>query len=204
MLIAAPLCLLFGLPLVAVIGDPDQEFFAREAGVLIGSALLGVWSVLIPIKFWEGRRIDAATRRFTLGAVGLAFGALLTITFGWTFGLPPNFIRYAGTDPVDLWTHLTGVNDPRIRDFGPPLFFALAFGLGPWCRLADRGRRRRLRVLSVIGTGVLGLAIAHVVPAPLSLTVSSLVLMAIVLPLVSPRDEEHARYAGRGRSLSAS
>ena len=195
MLIAVPTCLVFGLPAAALMGvEPHRG--PELAALLVAAAVLGIWSLLVPIKFWEGRAVDAATRRFTLGAVGLAMGALMTTMVGWTHIDPPeSLVWYAEADPTGEFFAVLDLDAQRALMLGPPVFFALTLAFGPWCRLAARDRSSRVRVWPVVWTGLLGLIAANLVPAPLPWSVAVVTLMAIVLQLVSPRDERAARYA---------
>jgi hypothetical protein len=189
MLVSAPLCLLLAIPLVAFMydGRPGPAV-AGQIGVLAGASLLGAWSLLIPTKFWEGRSIDSATRRFTLGAVGMAVGAILMTTLDWTnVELPGEFVAFAGNDPVNLWTGVTGLETHRVATVGPLFYFGLVFAIGPWSALVARNRPRRFRVWPVLWTALLGLVAAQFIPAPVAMGVGSLMLIAIVLQLVSPR-----------------
>lgn len=197
MLVTAPLCLLLAIPLVALMNDgKNGSTLAGQTGVLVGASLLGAWSLLIPTKFWEGRTIDPATRRFTLGAIGMAVGAVLMTAVDWTnLVLPDPFVRFAESDPVDLWTGMTGLDQQRVATIGPLFYFGLVFAIGPWSKLVARDRRRRFRVWPVIWIGLLGFVVAQVVPAPVAMGVASVMLITIVLQLVSPRSEEAARYS---------
>ncbi|MEW4570612.1 serine/threonine-protein kinase [Tautonia sp. JC769] len=189
MLVSAPLCLLLAIPLVTIMydGRPGPTV-AGQIGVLAGASLLGAWSLLVPTKFWEGRSIDSATRRFTLGAIGMAVGAVLMTTLDWTnVELPGEFVAFAGNDPVNLWSGVTGLGTHRVATVGPLFYFGLVFAIGPWSALVARNRSRRFRVWPVLWTALLGLVGAQFIPAPVAMGVGSLVLIAVVLQLVSPR-----------------
>ncbi|WP_169978520.1 serine/threonine-protein kinase [Tautonia rosea] len=191
MLVSAPLCLLLAIPMVALMydGRPGASV-AGQIGVLAGASLLGAWSLLIPSKFWEGRAIDPATRRFTLGAIGTAVGAVLMTTLDWTnLDLPGEFVAFAGNDPVNLWADATGLGAHRVATIGPLVYFGLIFAVGPWSALVARNRLRRFRIWPVLWTALLGLVVAQFIPAPVAMGVGSVMLTAIVLQLVSPRNK---------------
>jgi serine/threonine protein kinase len=198
MLVAAPVAAVLGIVGSALMGDQEFQSYDPWIAVLLGNmALLGAWSLIVPTKFWEGRQVDSATRRFTLGAIGVSFGALMTLVLGWTnFELGPPVSWYADGAPVGELAGEFVRHDPdRVRALGLPIFYGLAFAVGPWTCTSSRSRPRRFRITPVFWAGVLGLVLGNLTPAPMPWAPASLVLVAITLQLVSPRCEQAARYA---------
>ncbi|WP_158633740.1 serine/threonine-protein kinase [Tautonia sociabilis] len=204
MLVAAPVAAALAVIAAALLGDREFEPLGAEVAVLLGTALIGAWSLLVPTKFWEGRQVDSTTRRFTLGAVGLAFGALTTVVLGWTNFDLASVSWYAEGAPVgQLVSELVRDDAGRLQALGLPLFYGLAFALGPWCRTTARDRQSRVRIAPVFWAGVVGILFGNLTPAPLPWAPASLVLMAITLQLISPRSEQAARFARVRRSQAA-
>lgn len=196
MLVAAPVATVLAVVGAAMLGDREFEPLSSEVVLLLGTALLGTWGLLVPTKFWEGRSVDSATRRFTLGAVGLAFGALMTVVLGWTNFELASVSWYADGAPAgELVGELVSHDPGRVRALGLPMFYGLAFALGPWCSSSSRDRSRRFRIVPVFWAGVLGLILGNLTPAPMPWAPASVALVAVTLQLVSPRSEQAARYA---------
>ena len=193
MLVAFPLCVLFGLPMSALFGAGPGS--APELSALLGaSALLGVWAVLVPSKLWEGRRVDTITRRCTFGAVGVAVGAIVVTAIDWVHAGPAFGFDRIMSGSVGFWGDVTGLESNQVAAPGMLADSALIFAFGPWASLAARDRYRRLRVWPVAWSALIGLVACSLVPAPVSWSVAVPTLMAVVLQLVSPRCPASARH----------
>ncbi len=145
--------LLFSAGVVAAIGVvmvllrnasyPEQsEWRPEQYAWLTLVGILGSWSVLIPAKFWEGRKPDPALRRFVLLVIGMGVGALaygiqtallVQLPYGDNLGLPSPVVStgsYALNGSPLLFAHLA--------------YFGFLFMVLRWWRQADPQRSSRL------------------------------------------------------------
>ena len=203
MLLAAPLAALLSLPTAAALGI-DLSGSPDQAAGLFGLALLGAWGVLMPAKLWEGRSVDAATRRFTMGAVGVALGSLMVALTAWTgLDLPAAGWGPAGSDLVRFWTISLGAEPRTVGVLGLVGYFGAAFVAGPWMNLTARNRKARFRFWPIAWSGLLAAALGLAIPAPQPWGIGLLLLVATVAQAVSPWSREAARYARRPRLSAA-
>jgi hypothetical protein len=142
MLLSGLACAVIALVLSLLRGKlPEPNQYAW----LAVCAILGSWAVLIPAKFWESSRGDAALRRFVMLVIGLALGAtffaltqwlMVSILYdgrGWTFGGPGRNGLFYGAD-----------GSPESIAFFT--YFGFLFVLLRWWRLADPLRSTRLSI----------------------------------------------------------
>ena len=140
-LVAAAMCVVIVL-LISYNGLPlSPELCAW----LVLTSIAGTWAVLIPSKFWEGRRGEAILRRFVLMVVGLAVGALafgLAEMLMVTLPGDPNFPE--GQAPPNFYA---ADGHPLVMAY--MACFGTLFLLLRWWRQADPLRSTRLSLWSL-------------------------------------------------------
>jgi len=102
----------------------SEQYRPETHAWLALSAVLASWAVLIPAKFWEGRRGEPTMRRFTMLVAGLAVGAaaygidtVLLLDLNYTGGglsragghLPPHFADAGGSPELLAYLAFFGV-----------------------------------------------------------------------------------------------
>ncbi|CAN5646865.1 hypothetical protein BH23PLA1_BH23PLA1_10730 [soil metagenome] len=203
MLLAAPLAALLALPASAIVGT-DLVESPEQVAALIGLTLLGAWSVLVPAKLWEGRALDTATRRLTMGAVGVALGAVVVALVSWVGLSPPQSPWPPGVHAELVWANDFGLSPNSITVLGLVGYFGAAFAAGPWVNLTARNRNARFRFWPVAWMGLLAYWLCLVLPTPQPWGLVLVVLVALVVQIVSPWNREAARYAARpSRTVAA-
>lgn len=149
---------------------------------------LGAWSVLVPAKLWEGKRGDAALRRFAMLVVGLGVG--------WAaFGFEKLLLVDLPVDKafaerlVNKGPDLLHTTRTLYAEDGSPLagaflvYFGLLFLAVRWWRLADPQRTARLSLWATART----LLAAFVInlfwpfPQPWGLMVTAAVALSVQL-----------------------
>ncbi|OHB66839.1 MAG: hypothetical protein A2V70_03830 [Planctomycetes bacterium RBG_13_63_9] len=185
-LVAVAICVV----MVLISSYRDAMPSLQQCAWLAMTSIVGTWAVLVPAKFWEGTKGEAAPRRFIMMVVGLALGAL-------AFSTATMFL-------VDL---------PYDRDFGSPHTFQLpnsmyvdgrplataylaCFGtlflLIRWWRQADPLRSSRLSIWSMLVTIVAAglVAAAWKFPQPWLPMVAGAISVSVQLasPWVPPRE----------------
>lgn len=132
--VTAALCLVTSL-LTGPAGNPAPFVWLG----LVAAA--SSWTILVPAKFWEGRRGEPVLRRFGLLCAGLGLGfaawwldqqLLVNLTTNTDF-LPAAFFRPAAEDIS--WQVYLG-------------YFAFLFAVLPWWKLADPLRHTRFSLVS--------------------------------------------------------
>ena len=156
-------------------------------------SIAGTWAVLIPSKFWEGTRGEAAMRRFIMMVIGLGLG---TLGFGIASLLLVNLSAYPYYSEL-----VPGFRPPSsfydVQN-GQPLAmaymacFGTLFLLLRWWRQADPLRSSRLSLWSMLVSAVLAWLVAGVwsFPQPWLPMVAGAMSVSIQLasPWVSPRE----------------
>jgi serine/threonine protein kinase len=167
----------------------------QQLAYLFVLTLLGSWAALVAGKATEGRKVDPNTRHLLNLVVGVLVGGAGLLLDGWTrLGLTPAAIRLeAVTRELGPWSV------PAVVDTAP-LRYLTYFGLlyllcGAWSSLAARDRRKRFRIVPVLGTALLAGVLFPVWPYTEPYNVAVGVLIATVVQLVSPWDEAAALYA---------
>jgi hypothetical protein len=177
MLWAAPMSAILTLPMAAMLGI-NLESTPQLAAYLFGLSLMGTWFALITNKLLEGREVDRTTRRLAgafgglvLGAFAIAMGRVLEL------GMPPS--RFFSS-PQDL----------------EPIYFGALFALtAGWQGLAERGRGRRFGLGQLVWTTILAGLLSPAWPYDRLDGVAAAVLIAATTQIVSPWNEQAARYA---------
>jgi hypothetical protein len=151
------------------------------------------WTVLVPAKWWSGRRGDAAVRRGTMMALGLGVGLLAL----WLEG--------RGAGPTSVWTgeapgHEEGLWLASARYLS---FFGLGLFALRWWKMAERQRTQRFSLAPVLAAGFWAILLWALVwhssqgwPSAIALIAAS-----VIVQLVSPWEQPPPRAAGRPARL---
>jgi hypothetical protein len=171
-------------------GRPDQNHLAL--GNLFFLTVASCWAVLIPAKFWTGKRGNPWARRVVM----LVVGALVGVQAYWLDG---------GTVHVRLPFAAADEHAPSVDDTtafpGNEAYYLTYFGLTffavRWWRMTDRRRVSRFSFAPVLAAAFWGLVVAPIVfrqfaPSAGGWGTSLLVLVmtSAVVQMVSPW--EHA------------
>jgi hypothetical protein len=195
---AAPLIALLSLPAAGMLGivpaDAPQQF-----AYLIVLALLGIWSLLVANKVFEGRSLDPTSRRMLALGVGLLLG-----TAAWLFDqampLRPGPLPPGGVTSWVVDQFVPGARPNEVSDTLEALaYFGGLFLVGPWRNLAGRDRKARFRVWPVLVAALLAALLGPLSPAVQPYGVAVAVLIAAGTQLVSPWSEAAAAYARANR-----
>jgi len=154
-------------------------------GWLAMVSIAGIWSVMIPSKFWEGTEGEAALRRFILMVVGMGIGAGASLAAA-AFLVEP---------PLDQWTPQTAWRfPPTFYDVdGTPRMLAhvAAFGtmflLIRWWRQTDPRRSTRLSLWSILFCTVVAGLVALGWHFPLAWLTMVAAVMSVSIQLASSR-----------------
>jgi len=183
MLWAAPLVALLTIPAAALLNiDPSGQ--PQQLAYLFGMALLGTWTVLVPGKVIETRRLDGVSRRLISLTAGLLLGLVGTVLAQNTrLGL--NVQRAYFSEPLNL----------------EPVYFGALYTItAGWLSLATRDRNSRFRVGPIIWTGILSAILFSFWPYERQDGIAIAVLIAAAVQLVSPWNEAAALYARSTRA----
>jgi FtsH-binding integral membrane protein len=175
---AAPFAALLVLPAAAALGI-DMEKNPQQLAYLYGMGLLGTWTALIPNKLFENRALDMPTRRLIALVAGLAVGSAgIALARALQLGLP-------------LQQEFFG--NPKGLD---PIYFGLMYGASAgWVGLAARDRRKRFRLMPIAWTALLAALLTPLWPYERPDGIALAVLVATTIQIVSPWNEQAARYA---------
>ncbi len=148
----------------SIFGDTNQYAVDMgRVGLFALVTILGSWAILIPCKLWEGKPIDARTRRLTLAGLGAVVGFCAYQLDELLMVDVPYKNSFRGmVDQIAGERLLTDAIQPTC--LGYMVFFAALFGLRRWWWQADTFRPQRFRVASTAFTALL----AYLLPAVLA------------------------------------
>ncbi|HTQ40263.1 MAG TPA: serine/threonine-protein kinase [Pirellulales bacterium] len=182
MLLAALACLVVGLVVMILRGEtPDPVQFMW----LASSAVLGSWAVLVPAKFWEGRRGDPVLRRFVMLIIGLVYAVASFGLAAW-LAVPLHFDSRMGDIPATALVNnfFDSIGSPRMVAF--LAYFGFLFVFVRWWRLADPLRSTRLSIWHTAVTLFCAFLIGLFWPFPQPWGWMLTVTIAIAVQLASP------------------
>lgn len=173
------------------------------------TTLLGAWAVLVPSKLWEGTSVQSHVRRLTLIGAGALVGAAayclhqsLMVEVGWDFWARNNvgvnaLFRNAGSRSL-----VSSSLQPTL--VGYMIFFGALFGVRRWWRHSDSFRKKRVRVGSLLLTGLAGFVLPLIFAFPQAWGLMWAVAISIVVQLSSacatPEDRQRLTEGGRNGS----
>jgi hypothetical protein len=167
--------------------DVLQEYFLTVATC---------WAVLVPAKFWNGRRGDSWARRLIMMVLGAGIGLAAVWLDGWR--VPPLDTVRGGPLPVvkTLGTFSLEVTHSNLA--GNLAYYALAFFVLRWWKLADRRRAHRFSFAPILAAGFWGLVLLLFWQEPWRGTLV-LTTAAAIIQLVSPWEQPPPPLARRMR-----
>jgi serine/threonine protein kinase len=189
-LVAATMCLMMTI-LAAYRGRAPQ---ATQIAWLVSVSIVASWAVLIPCKAWEGRRGEAALRRFVLLLSGLAVGLFASGVHAFlTFQLPDP-TAFLPPDPELTTTARYQLPQTFYLDGSPRTIayvacFATLFFLLRWWQQADPLRAARMSFASTVVCAVMAGVVAAVWHFPQPWLVMVAAVMSVSIQLASPRVE---------------
>jgi hypothetical protein len=156
-----------------------------RAGLFALTTILGAWAILVPSKFFEGSGPETSQRRFIATAMGGAVGACawwlsqeLFVALPFTSVFPGLF------DHVFQFPLVTAGRTPALA--GYVTFFAALFGLRRWWWQADGFRPNRLRIRSLLWSGVVAFFVPALFVFPQVFAVAWGLAISAVVQLSSP------------------
>jgi hypothetical protein len=161
--------------------------------------LLGSWAAMIPAKLWEGREVPAISKRLTYLAAGLLVGLAGAALSRWAhLGFPSGSSNgpFAEAAFRSLRPKLT---TEAALPLAMGAYFAIAFALNRFWKLASRDRCGRFRILPVVAAAVIAGLVGVFVPSPQPWGLLSFGLIAATTQLSSPWNREAAAYAEYAR-----
>jgi FtsH-binding integral membrane protein len=174
---AAPFVALLVLPAGAALGI-DMEKNPQQLAYLYGMGLLGTWAALIPSKLFEFRSLDMTTRRLIALVAGLGVGSA---------GIVLSRVLRVGVPLQDTFFS-------NARDLDPIYFGALYAVSAGWFGLATRDRSKRFRLMPIAWTALLAAILTPLWPYERPDGIALAALMATTIQIVSPWNEQAARY----------
>jgi hypothetical protein len=139
------------------------------------------WAVLVPAKFWAGRRGDPWTRRTVMMTLGVGVGLAALWLDGWVPQLPVS--ETTGVQPNLAMRFPKAASLHNVASC--LIYFGLAFFALRWWKLADRRRSHRFSLGPVMAAGFLSLALLLVWQDPWRGTLV-LTTSAAIIQMVSP------------------
>jgi hypothetical protein len=200
MLLSALICAVVGLVVMILRGEMPQP---NQYAWLALSATLGSWAVLIPAKFWEGKRGDAALRRFVMLVVGLMFGIASYGLFSWfMISLPydQHWVEGPARDFLRKGNFASADGSPLPIAF--LAYFGSLFLILRWWRQADPLRSTRLSIwhtaVAIFFAWIIGLFWPF--PQPWGLMVIATIAVAAQLasPWLSPAERSQLKAQAAG------
>jgi hypothetical protein len=154
--------------------DIYQEYFLTVATC---------WAVLVPAKFWNGRRGDSWARRVIMMGLGVAVG----LVAAW---LDPASLAPVREDPSPVAKAAWGlpVEGAGFNMAGHLAYYALALFVLRWWKLADRRRSHRFSFAPILAAGFWGAVLLLVWAEPWRGTLV-LTTAAAIIQLVSPWEQ---------------
>ena len=166
----------------------DHFAVARFAWTaLVGT--VGTWAILIPAKFWEGRKGDPTMRRFVLLLSGLIVGLFAAAMLsGLMLDLPHDGDWSIARD-IEIFEPHGALSDAAGQPtvFGAMAYFGVLLLAVRWWKMADPLRRTRLSIWSVFVCGLFAYMIPAVgvaFPQPWGVIVA--VAVAVAVQMSSP------------------
>ncbi|MFL5244605.1 MAG: serine/threonine protein kinase [Gemmataceae bacterium] len=145
-----------------------------ELGTLFFLTVGASWAILIPAKFWGGKRGDSWTRRLVMMALGALLGLGALYIEGW---VPRTALSQTSEEPR------------RLAQLLAPLgYFALAFFGLRWWRMTDRRRSQWFSLGPIFAAGCWGLILLGIWSDPWRGTLV-LSMSAAIVQLVSPWEQ---------------
>ena len=174
---AAPFVALLVLPAAAALGI-DMEKNPQQLAYLYGMGLLGTWAALIPNKLFESKSLDMPTRRLIALVAGLGVGSAgIVLSRALQLGLPLQDTFFSNA-----------------RDLDPIYFGVLYAASAGWFGLAARDRSKRFRLMPIAWTALLAAILTPLWPYERLDGIALAALMATTIQIVSPWNEQAARY----------
>jgi serine/threonine protein kinase len=166
------------------------------------TTLLGAWAVLVPSKLWEGTSVQSHVRRLTLIGAGALVGAagfclhqslMADVSFGFSaHNDVAALFRNAGSRSL-----LSGGFQPTL--VGYMVFFGALFGVRRWWRHSDSFRKKRIRVGSLLLTGLAGFVLPLIFAFPQAWGLMWAIAISLVVQLSSacatPEDRQRLMEA---------
>ncbi len=193
MLMAAPLAAIgtaLMLPLMAA-SEHAPTTDPRGMAVLFGVSLILTWGFLAMGKPAEGRRKMGFLRLPAQGFLG-ALAGLAGLGLAVATGFQPSAdANWWGPDFIAERIG-SGYRINAVLQYA--MFFALVSALGPWSKLLDRDRRRRLKLWPIAYAAILSVMWAPMFSTAYPASVLALPVAITVAQLVSPWSREAAAY----------
>jgi hypothetical protein len=157
--------------------------------------------VLIPAKFWEGKRGDPTLRRFVMLIVGLGFGVLAYGAMNWLLVSLPFEMGFKRSINEDLsQSFFTGDGIPKLVAF--LAYFGFLFVIPRWWRQADPLRSSRLSIWHTAVALFWSFALSAIWPFPQPwgwmLTATIAIAVQLASPWLSPADRSQLRAQAVG------
>ncbi|MBI82863.1 MAG: serine/threonine protein kinase [Planctomycetaceae bacterium] len=163
------------------------------------SSLIGAWTVLIAHKFWEGRKPDAALRRFAMLVMGLGVGAVSFGLSNWLLVEPTYLIsglsEISGSYPSSVYAPDGSPQLLAYLGYFAGLFVVLRFWKG-----ADPMRTTRLSFWRTAGAVFWALLLHLFFPFPRGLLITGMIAIAVQLAAPWIDSSERARIRESQRS----
>jgi hypothetical protein len=150
---------------------------------------------VVPAKLWEGRSVEAGTRRLVYLIIGLLVAAASVVLSHWSqLGRSALPFGHGIERELVSWSHAS-VPSNMLDNLGVGGFFGLAFATIGWSGVAGRERWRRFRFLPVIKAGALATLFGYLFRSPQPWGLIVMTLIAVVAQVVSPWSQASAEYA---------
>jgi hypothetical protein len=168
---------------------------AAHVAWLLSVSIVASWAVLIPCKVWEGRRGEAALRRFVLLVAGLGVGLFASAVHAFLTYQVPDPTAFLPADPALTTTARYQLPEGFYRDGSPRMVaylacFATLFLVLRWWRQADPLRAARLSLWSTLICTLMAGVVASAWHFPQPWLVMVAAMMSVSIQLASPRVEE--------------
>jgi hypothetical protein len=181
---------------------PDQVQTHVELGKIFFLTVAATWAVLVPAKLWTSKRGNPWARRVVMLVLGSLVGVLAYWLDGGTVHVLVPFLPTATAGELADASPSTGRVISRLGgEAGYLSYYALAFFVLRWWRMADRRRVARFSFAPLLAVAIWGLALTLVGPqkALWDTSVVVLVMTAAVVQMVSPWDQPSPPAAKRVR-----
>jgi len=175
------LTVLFALITVPLWATLIQERNLNLLGGVFFLSIAATWAVLIPARFWAGRRGDPWARRLVLLVLGGLVGLLALWLDGWTPGSAGSRLGRGSVTASAVF-----VPTEVLLESGSIAFYALGLFSLRWWRLADRRRSARFDVGPLFAAAFWGLVLMLLLRPGSWRDVIVLTLAAALVQLVSP------------------